>query len=216
MPADRFLSDPPRRYRFSILRVILCSLMLAILLTACLYLYHTSLDFYRNHFLEQEKETEAWIVKQVALALPFVFITLFHIGVYYKHDRHDGIASREMAWEIAITALLVYAVLLPLTAELSSALRDTVLAQGGELATNEGGVEITLLMDLHKWFVAQIIPLGLLLVLHSTRAVREHRHPEDEVEEPLLTVDEYLAQKNARKGKDHALKSHSEESSQAS
>ena len=172
--------------------------------------------FLPQPFFGAGKETEAWIVKQVALALPFVFTTLFHIGVYYKHDRRDGIASREMAWEIAIAALFTYAVLLPLTAELSSALRDTVLAGGGELATNEGGVEVTLLMDLHKWFVAQIIPLGLLLVLHGTRAARERRHPEDEIEEPLLTVDEYLAQKNALKAKEIAPKSHSEETNQAS
>ena len=188
-------ASTPRRYRFSILRILLCGVLLAVLMTACLYLYHSSLDFYRDHFLEQEKETEAWIVKQVALALPFIFVTVFHVGVYYKHDRRDGVASREMAWEIAITALFVYAVLLPLTAHLSGALHDTSLLQGLEIPQTEGGADVTLLMDLSKWFIAQIIPLGLLLVLHSTRASREIRHPETEVEEPLLTVEEYLAQK---------------------
>lgn len=186
----------PRRYGFSIVRVLFCGVLLTALVTICLYLFHTSFDFYRARFLETESKTLAWFTLQIGFSLPFAVICLFHYAVYHKHDRRDGVARREMFWEVVMVTVLTYAVLLPYLASISDALHTNALAAGESIPTTERGVDITLLMELHDWFIRLTIPLGALMVFHATRARREIRFPE-EAEEPLLTVAEYEARRAA-------------------
>lgn len=181
-----------------ILRILLCSVMLTALVAGCLYLYYTSFDFYHARLLENESKTFAWLVEQMGYALPFVVICLFHSLVYGGRDPRDGSFSREKLWEVAIAAVLIYAVLLPYLGSVSDALHTNALAAGEKIPTTDGDVEITLLMELHEWFIRLMIPLGILLVYHGSRARRERLFPETEIEEPTLTVEEYEARKAAR------------------
>ena len=192
------MSNPTaaRRYRFSIGRVLFCGVLLTALVAVCLYLSHTAFDFYHARFLEEESKTLAWFTQQIGFSLPFIVICLFHCFVYHKHDRRDGVARREMFWEIVIVTVLTYAVLLPYLSAISDALYTNALAAGEAVPENDVGVEVTLLMELHDWFIRLTIPLGALMVFHSFRARREMRFPE-EAEEPLLTVEEYEARKAA-------------------
>lgn len=192
------MSNPTacRRYRFSIGRVLLCGFLLTALVAACLYLSHTAFDFYRARFLEQDSKTLAWFTLQIGLALPFLVICLFHYMVYHKHDRRDGVARREMFWEVVIVAVLTYAVLLPYLSSISEALYINALAAGESIPKTDTGNEITLLMELHDWFIRLTIPLGALMVFHAARARREIRFPEKEEETPM-TVAEYEARKAA-------------------
>ena len=188
-----------RPYRFSILRVLLCGLLMSALVALCLYLHHTAFQFYHARLLDDESKTLAWFTEQIGFSLPFIVICLFHLGVYHKCDRRDGVAQMEMTWEILIVAVLTYAVLLPYLSKISDALYINALAAGESLPKTDGGVKITLLMELHEWFIRLPIPLGILMVFHGARARREMRHPESEaVTEPLLTVAEYETRKAAQ------------------
>ena len=184
-----------RRYRFSIVRVLFCGVLLTVLSAVCLYVFYTAFDFCRDRFLEEESKTLAWFTLQLSLSLPFIVICLFHYIVYHKHDRHDGVARREMFWEVVVVTALLYAVLLPYLSSVSDALHTNMLAAGESVPTNEAGSEVTLLMELHDWFIRLTIPLGALMVFHAARARREIRFPEEE--EPLLTVAEYELRKAA-------------------
>ena len=192
------MSNPTlaRRYRFSIVRVLFCGVLLTALVAVCLYLSHTAFDFYRARFLEEESKTLAWFTQQIGFSLPFIVICLFHYFVYHKHDRRDGVARREMFWEVVVVTVLTYAVLLPYLSDISDALYTNTLAAGEAVPENDVGVEVTLLMELHDWFIRLTIPLGALMVFHAFRARRETRFPE-EAEEPLLTIAEYEARKAA-------------------
>ena len=162
-----------RRGGVSIPRILLCSLFLTVLVAGCLYLYHTALTFYHDRLLDGGSKTLAWFAKEIGLALPFIFICLFHWMVYHKDDPWDGTCRREMFWEVLLVAVLTYAVLLPYLAKISDALYINALAAGEKIPKTEGKVEITLLMELHEWFIRLTIPLGLLLTFHGLRARRE-------------------------------------------
>ncbi len=179
----------------SILRILLCSIMLAALVAGCLYLYYTAFDFYHARLLENESKTSAWLTGQMGYVLPFAVICLFHSLVYGGRDPRDGTFSREKFWEVAVAAILIYAVLLPYLGSISDALHTNALAAGEKIPTTDGDVEITLLMELHEWFIRLTIPLGILLVYHGSRARRERLFPETEISEPTLTVEEYEARK---------------------
>ncbi len=185
------------KYKFSILRVILCCLLLTALTAACLYVYYTAFDFYRDRLLEDESKTLAWFTKQIGLSLPFIVICLFHYMVYHKADRRDGVARREMFWEVVGVTVLVYAVLLPYLAEISDALHTNALAAGETIPQTDAYIDITLLMELHEWIIRLTIPLGVLMVFHGMRAHREIHRPETEEEEAPITVAEYEARKAA-------------------
>lgn len=188
-----------RPYRFSVLRVALCGVLMSALVALCLYLHHTAFQFYHARLLDDESKTLAWFTEQIGFSLPFIVVCLFHLGVYHKCDRRDGVARREMMWEILIVAVLTYAVLLPYLSKISDALYINAIAAGETLPKTEGKVEITLLMELHEWFVRLPIPLGILLVFHGARARREIREPESEAfPEPMITVEEYEARKAAK------------------
>ena len=181
-------------YTFSVLRILLCGLLMALICLACLYVQYTSLDFLHTQLLEQEKKTTAWFVEQLRFSLPFILICVFQTAIYTRHYRRDGIAQREMAWEVLLCAVLVYGVALPCLSELSEGLYHTALMQGEAIPTTPNvNVDITLLMELHEWFVRLSIPLAVLFIYHSARAYHEIKHPEELEEEIPLTVEEYEA-----------------------
>jgi hypothetical protein len=182
-----------RRYRFSILRILICGVLLSVLVAACLYCKYTAIDFFHARLLEQESKTSAWIIKQVSYALPWIVICLFHGLVYTKHDRRDGIAQREMFWEVLMVTAFVYLLLLPYLKNVSEDMYAAALEMGADIPQTEGKVDKTFLMIFHEWFIRMAVPLGVLLVFHSTRARREELHPETEAEEPMMTKAEYDA-----------------------
>ena len=196
--SNNLSAQATRPYKFSILRVLLCGVLLTVLVAVCLYLDHTAFDFYEARLLENQSKTFAWFVEQIGFSLPFIVICLFHLMVYHKHDRRDGVARREMFWEVVVVTVLTYAVLLPYLAKISDALYINTLAAGETVPKTDGRVEITLLMELHDWFIRLTIPLALLMGFHAMRARREILHPETEVSaKPVITVAEYEAQKAA-------------------
>lgn len=182
-----------RRYRFSILRILICGVLLSVLVAACLYCKYTAIDFFHARLLEQESKTSAWIIKQVSFALPWIVICLFHGLVYTKHDRRDGIAQREMFWEVLMVTAFVYLILLPHLHSISEEMYAAALEMGADIPQTDGKVDETFLMIFHEWFIRMAVPLGILLIFHSTRARREELHPETEVEEPMMTKAEYDA-----------------------
>lgn len=182
-----------RRYRFSILRILICGVFLSVLVAACLYCKYTAIDFFHARLLEQESKTSAWILKQVSFALPWIVICLFHGLVYTKHDRRDGIAQREMFWEVLMVTAFVYLLLLPYLKNVSEDMYAAALEMGADIPQTDGKVDKTFLMIFHEWFIRMAVPLGVLLVFHSTRARREELHPETETEEPMMTKAEYDA-----------------------
>lgn len=182
-----------RRYRFSILRILICGVLLSVLVAACLYCKYTAIDFFHARLLEQESKTSAWILKQVSFALPWIVICLFHGLVYTKHDRRDGIAQREMFWEVLMVTAFVYLLLLPYLKNVSEDMYAAALEMGADIPQTDGKVDKTFLMIFHEWFIRMAVPLGVLLVFHSTRARREELHPETEAEEPMMTKAEYDA-----------------------
>lgn len=186
-----------RRYRFSILRILICGVLLSVLVAACLYCKYTAIDFFHARLLEQESKTSAWIIKQVSYALPWIVICLFHGLVYTKHDRRDGIAQREMFWEVLMVTAFVYLLLLPYLKNVSEDMYAAALEMGADIPQTDGKVDKTFLMIFHEWFIRMAVPLGVLLVFHSTRARREELHPETEAEEPMMSRAEYDAMKLA-------------------
>jgi hypothetical protein len=183
-----------------VIRVILCGIFLSILVAACLYIKHTAFDFVHARLLDQESKTSAWLLKQVGFALPWIVICIFHGMVYCKHDRRDGIAQREMFWEVLIVTALTYLVLLPYLHDVSDAMYAAALEAGADIPRTDGKVDKTLIMIFHEWFIRLTVPLGALAVYHGSRARRERLHPETEAVEPLMTKAEYDAKKRAAAG----------------
>lgn len=187
-----------RRGRISVPRILICSVLLTVLVAACLYVYHTAFDFYQARLLENNSKTLAWLSKQLSFSLPFIIICLFHVLVYHRHDAHDGTASREMFWEVVAVTVLTYAVLLPYLGRISEALHINALAAGETIPKTDGKVQITLLMELHEWFIRLLIPLGVLMAFYGVRARREILFPDTEAPaEPMITIAEYEARKAA-------------------
>ena len=182
-----------RRYRFSILRVLLFSVLMSVLVAACLYLKHSAVDFYHARLLEQESKTSAWILKQVGFALPWIFMCIFHAVTYRKHDRRDGVASREMFWEVLLVTVFTYFILLPYLQNMSDDMYAAALEAGAKIPQTDGKVDRTFIMIFHEWFVRMAVPLAALLIFYSARARRERLHPETEEGEPLMTCAEYDA-----------------------
>ena len=186
-----------RRYRFSILRILICGVLLSVLVAACLYCKYTAIDFFHARLLEQESKTSAWIIKQVSFALPWIVICLFHGLVYTKHDRRDGIAQREMFWEVLMVTAFVYLLLLPYLKNVSEDMYTAALEMGADIPQTDGKVDKTFLMIFHEWFIRMAVPLSALLLFHSVRARREMDYPETEAEEPMMSRAEYDAMKLA-------------------
>lgn len=170
-------SSRPRRP--SVLRILLCSLLMWILVVASLYLHHTAIPFYAERLADSNMKTIAWFLKQAGFALPFILIAVFQYMVYHRHDTHDGIARREMLWEVILVAALTYLVLLPLVLDLSDRMYEAALLAGAKIPKTDGGAPWTLAMKLHEWFIRLAIPLSLLCLFHGTRASREIHEPEE-------------------------------------
>jgi hypothetical protein len=182
-----------RRYRFSILRILIFGVFLSVLVAACLYCKYTAIDFFHARLLEQESKTSAWILKQVSFALPWIVICLFHGLVYCKHDRRDGIVQREMFWEVLLVTVFTYFILLPYLQNMSDDMYAAALEAGSKIPQTDGKVDRTFIMIFHEWFVRMAVPLAALLIFYSARARRERLHPETEAGEPLMTCAEYDA-----------------------
>lgn len=182
-----------RRYRFSILRVLLCGFFMSVLVAACLYLKYTAVDFFHARLLEQESKTSAWILKQVGFALPWIFMCIFQSITYRKHDRRDGVVAREMFWEVMLVTVFTYFIMLPYLRNVSDIVYAAALEAGADIPQTDGKVDLTFIMLLHEWFVRMAVPLAALLILYSTRARRERLFPETEAAEPLMTRAEYDA-----------------------
>ena len=181
------------RYRFSILRVLLCGIFMSCLVAACLYLKYSAVDFFHARLLDQGSKTSAWILKQVSFALPWIFLCLFHAITYRSRDNHDGVAAREKFWEVALVTVFVYFILLPHLRGISDVMHAAALEAGATIPQTDGKVDQTFIMLFHEWFVRMAVPLAAFLILFSTRARRERLHPETEVVEPLMTCAEYDA-----------------------
>ena len=182
-----------RRYRFSILRVLLCGFFMSVLVAACLYLKYTAVDFFHARLLEQESKTSAWILKQVGFALPWIFMCIFQSITYRKHDRRDGIVAREMFWEVMLVTVFTYFIMLPYLRNVSDIVYAAALEAGAKIPQTDGKVDQTFIMLLHEWFVRMAVPLAALLILYSARARRERLFPETEAAEPIMTRAEYDA-----------------------
>ena len=62
-------------YKFSVLRIILCGVLMTLLCVACLYVQYTSLDFLHTQLVEQDKKTTAWLLEQLRFSLPFILLS---------------------------------------------------------------------------------------------------------------------------------------------
>ncbi len=195
-PTDSQASKSPAipwwEHLLSLSRILLGGLFLSLLVAGCLYLYHTAFPFYEARLLEEESKTAAWIIGELGFALPFVVICLFHTIAYWKHDR-DGRAEREMLWQIVIVAVMTYGVLLPALSDLSDAMYTAAVEVGATIPKTDGGVEWTLMMKLHEWFIRFTVPLAILCVFRAMRVSRERRFPHEPDDEPLMTVEAYNA-----------------------
>lgn len=201
-PSSTLSAPVGRRYRFSILRVLLCGVLMAVLVAACLYLYRTAFTFYHARMLDNQSKTFAWFVEQTGFSLPFIVVCIFQYAVYHKHDRRDGVAAQEMFWEILLLSALVYGVLYPYVNAISDAFYTNALAAGESITQNAGKVDVTLIMELHEWFIRLSLPILVLLIFHSSRARRERLYPNTETVEPVITKDEYHAMKAAAAAQD--------------
>ncbi len=164
-----------RTYRFSILRVIVMSLLLFLLTTVCLYLHNSILKEYVSYLTTAEKKTTAFLTEQLSYMLPFLTIAVFQFAVYAKQDNRDGILQKEQAYEILILAALVYLVLLPCVWIYSDQTLTLQLAAGIEVEKNAGREYEALLLDVFQWFVRLSIPLIFLSTYHLIRAGVELR-----------------------------------------
>lgn len=166
--------------RFSPLRVIILSLLLFVLIALELGLYHTAIadlsdNLMTEYNLTDEKgwqKTAAWMVEQITMMLPFITICIFQFAVYNRYNRKDGILQLEMGIEVIATAVLVFAVLLPVLAKVSHD-RYIVEVAEGTLKTYDKGGTVTLLRESLGWFLRFLIPVGLLSLYHFSRARAE-------------------------------------------
>ncbi len=188
-----YVTLPPKKkgqYRFSVLRVAIISLLLFVLLGLCLLLYHTAFRALEGDFAASEKKNSSWIVGELGLMMPLLTVCLFQFFVYAKHDRRNAIAQREMAWEILLSTLLVYAVILPVIMYVSDRRLALELAAGAVVEQTEGKEFRTLLMDMAEWFIRLPVPMLLLYVFHRSKAAdelnaaRKRQSPEKEAEIP--------------------------------
>lgn len=167
-----------RRIAASVVRVLLCGVLLAAAVAGCLYLHHTAFPFLRERLLETEMKTTAWIVKQLSFSLPFILICVFFAVAYRGTDRRDGVASREKQWTVILVTLLTYAALLPYVNHLSGEMYAAAVASGAEIPVTEVDVPLTLMLKSREWFIRLAIPLGLLMLFYGVRAAREKHCPD--------------------------------------
>lgn len=211
MTASTPLTPADRAYRFSILRVLLFSVLMSVLVAASLYLKYSAVDFFHARLLEQESKTSAWILKQVGFALPWIFMCIFHTATYRRHDRRDGVASLEMFLEVLLVTVFTYLVLLPHLQSYSDELYAAAVEAGAKIPQTEGKVDQTFIMLFHEWFVRMAVPLVVLMIFYSARARRERLHPETEVDEPLMTCAEYDALRAKESGTEAATDTDAQE-----
>ena len=175
-------SSRPTPLWVRILRTSLLGLLLSAVVAGTLYLHtHTFPEL-----LQEITDTEAhpafptsattavtWIMDQLGYLAPFLSVLILPFIIYRKLDRHDGMAQRELACQMALVAAFTYLFLLPYVAHISDAELQAALAAGEAFPTREGGAYDTLLLRLAEWFIRLAVGLAVLLVYHTTRAQRE-------------------------------------------
>ncbi len=172
------MSSPVRRVLLSITRVLICSILLSALLSACLYLHHTAFPFLEDHLSATNKKATAWLVGQLRFSLPFILICLFFAISYRGVDRRDGVATREKMWIAVLVTVFAYAVLLPYVYRLSEELYANAVASGAVIPETDVGVPWTLMLKSREWFIRLSVPLGLIIVFYAVRSARERLSPE--------------------------------------
>ncbi len=189
MPFTPAYVAPPQKekplYRFSWVRVLVISVLLFLLLAVCLYLNQTAFKALKQGLTDGEHKNSAWIAGEIGSLLPLITVAVFQFAIYHKHDRHDGIVQKEMAWEILLSTLLTYTVLLPIVIYLSDAQLAEQLAQGVDVPQNDGGEYITLFLNSLTWFLHLGVTMLLLWLFHSSKANSEMTAVQEESAQPL-------------------------------
>lgn len=177
------INDSATKYsavKISIFRIVAISVLLFILISLEFGVYSTAIkDLHGNLMKDYEmtsnrgwQKSVAWIVNELGLWLPMITICVFQLAVYKRYNRENGILQKEMAFEVIVVGVLVYALLLPYVSHLSSEMHATaVLEETVEYYKN--GDAITLMRESLEWFVRFIIPVGLLSLYHFTRSKAE-------------------------------------------
>ena len=194
MPFTPAYIAPPAKekptYRFSWVRVVAVGVLLTLLLAVCLYLNHTAIKAMATGLADGEHKNSAWIAEELGNLLPLIVVALFQFCIYYKHDNHNGIAQKEMAWEILVCTLLTYAVLLPYVMHMSDTQLAQQLADGVKVEKNEGGRYITLFLNSVVWFLRVGVTLLLLWLFHTVKAHSEEKYPPVQTPEtPETTIE---------------------------
>ncbi len=177
---------------YSILRVLCGGLLLSVLVAGSLYVHHTAVPFLQDRLLATDKKTTAWFVEQLGFSLPFIVICFFHTIVYRKSPR-DGVAEREMMWQVILVTLFTYCIMLPYLNNLSHDMYAAAVEANAKIPETDGGIPWTLMMKLHDWFIRFSIPLALLWGFHGMRASRQRQFPCEDEDESFPTVEEYYA-----------------------
>lgn len=168
----------------SLLRIVTFSLLMAGLVAVELYLHHAVIPDFLNDLKEADHKNSAWIGKELSYMLPFLTLAAFPYLVYRRAERGSMLAGticpavrrlqREKAWEILLTAVLIYGVILPYCIHLSNVGYEAALAEalasGTSVPQTEGKADDKLIYHLVEWFIRQFIPLSLLGLYHAARA----------------------------------------------
>lgn len=166
------------------IRIAIIAVLLFLLIVAEFYMFSTVFSkLYDNLMTEYDlanggtkkgfEKIIAWCVNEISLWLPAITICSFQYLVYHKYNRDDGIYQREMGFEILLVTILVYAVLLPIVAKISTDMHQATIAAGEIVDKYEKGGYITLLSESLMWFLRFFIPAGILSVYHFSRAAHE-------------------------------------------
>ncbi|MBE6693330.1 MAG: hypothetical protein E7589_01000 [Ruminococcaceae bacterium] len=166
--------------KVSIVRIIIISVLLFLLISVELGVYLTAISDLQDNLMKDYELTKdkgwqkslAWMLDEFAMLLPLITVCVFQYAVYKRYNREDGILQREMAFEVILVGVLVYAVLLPVVAKISSDMNTAAHIAGTVERYEDGGV-ITLLRRSLGWFIRFIFPVGILSIYHFSRSKAE-------------------------------------------
>lgn len=181
------------RSRASVSRILFFSLLMAGLVAVELYLHHAVIPEFLTRLEVDGHKNSVWIGQQLSYMLPFLTVAFFQYLVYRRAERNSmapgticpAVRSiqREKAWEILLTAVLVYGVLLPWCIHLSNtgyeAALSEALANGTQVVQTVGNADDKLIYHLAEWFIRLSIPLALLGLYHVARAGEADREMAD-------------------------------------
>lgn len=177
----------------SVVRIVLFGVLMTGLVAFELYLHHAVIPELLTRLEVDGHKNSVWIGQQLSYMLPFLTVALFQYFVYRRAERNSmapgaicpAVRSiqREKAWEILLTAMLVYGVLLPWCIHLSNtgyeAALMEALASGAQVPQTAGNADDKLIYYLAEWFIRLSIPLALLGLYHVARAGEPDGEPAD-------------------------------------